>query len=97
MDRQAYRDEIMVRLTGGLIDLELSNEALDGCINSAFRQVQRYIDTTVLRTIPYSGCIDLNGCGVSSVVRIYRTEGYMSSGANLSKSDSYDPMYMSMW
>jgi hypothetical protein len=37
MDRQAYRDEIMVRLTGGLIDLELSDEALDGCINSAFR------------------------------------------------------------
>jgi hypothetical protein len=37
MDRQAYRDEIIVRLTGGLIDLELSDEALDGCINSAFR------------------------------------------------------------
>lgn len=48
MDRQAYRDEIMIRLTGGVIDLELSTEALDRCIDSAFRQVQRYIDTTVL-------------------------------------------------
>lgn len=96
MDRQAYRDEIIVRLTGGLIDLELSNEALDRCIDSAFRQVQRYIDTTVLRTLPYSGCIDLKDCGVSSVVRIYRTEGYMS-GTGMSGSNSYDPMYMSMW
>ena len=37
MDRQAYRDEIMIRLTGGVIDLELSDEALDRCIDSAFR------------------------------------------------------------
>jgi hypothetical protein len=38
----------------------------------------------------------LKDCGVSSVVRIYRTEGYMS-GTGMSGSNSYDPMYMSMW
>lgn len=37
MDIQAYRDELKLRLTGNLINLELSDEALDGCINSAFR------------------------------------------------------------
>lgn len=95
MDRQAYRDEIIVRLTGGVLDLELSTEALDRCIDSAFRQVQRYIDTTVLRTIPYSGCIDLKGCGVSSVVRVFRAEGYMDNSG--SDGMTQDPMYMSMW
>jgi hypothetical protein len=59
--------------------------------------VQRYIDSTVLRTLPYSGCIDLTNCGVSSVVRVFRTEGYMSSGESMSASNTYDPMYMSMW
>ena len=33
----AYRDEIKLRLTGGVIDLELNDAAIDGCINSAFR------------------------------------------------------------
>lgn len=97
MDRQAYRDEIMIRLTGGVIDLELSTEALDRCIDSAFRQVQRYIDTTVLQTIPYSSCIDLTGCGVSSVVRVFRTEGYATSNDDTVGSTTLDPMYMSMW
>jgi hypothetical protein len=39
MDIAAYRDELKLRLTGGVIDLELSDDALDGCINSAFRKV----------------------------------------------------------
>lgn len=39
MELSAYREELKLRLTGGIIDLELSDEALDGCINSAFRQV----------------------------------------------------------
>lgn len=39
MDMDAYRQELRLRLTGNLIDLELNDDALDGCINSAFRQV----------------------------------------------------------
>ena len=33
----AYRDEIKLRLTGGVLDLEINDAAIDGCINSAFR------------------------------------------------------------
>jgi hypothetical protein len=39
MDLNAYREELKLRLTGNLINLELEDSALDGCINSAFRQV----------------------------------------------------------
>lgn len=97
MELQAYRDELKLRLTGNLIDLELSNEALDGCINSAFRQVQRYIDSTRLATIPYSGAIDLTNCGVSSVSRVFRAEGYSWGDGSPNSSESYDPMYMASW
>ena len=97
MELSAYREELKLRLTGGIIDLELSDEALDGCINSAFRQVQRYCDSTRLATIPYSGAIDLTDCGVSSVSRVFRTEGYASGDGTMTTSDSHDPMYLASW
>lgn len=97
MDMDAYRQELRLRLTGNLIDLELNDDALDGCINSAFRQVQRYIDSTRLATIPYSGAIDLSACKVSSVSRVFRAEGYAWGNSNPDVSGSYDPMYMASW
>ena len=39
MDLSAYRDELKLRLTGFVTGLEINDEALDGCINVAFRQV----------------------------------------------------------
>lgn len=73
MDIQAYRDEIITRLTGNVLKLDIPDSALDGCINAAFRQVQRYIDSTTLKTIPYKECMDLTNMGVSSVSRVFRT------------------------
>ena len=93
----AYRDELKLRLTGNLINLELEDNALDGCINSAFRQVQRYIDTTRLITLPYTGAIDLSKIKVSSVSRVFRSEGYAWGNSNPDVSGSYDPMYMASW
>ena len=40
MDRQAYIDEIKFRLTGGILDLELDDKALNQLLNSRFREVQ---------------------------------------------------------
>ena len=97
MDLNAYREELKLRLTGYVIGLELADDALDGCINVAFRQVQRYIDSTRLATIKYSGAIDLSNCGVSSVSRVFRAEGYAWGGGTQNESSSYDPMYMASW
>ena len=97
MDLNAYREELKLRLTGNLINLELEDSALDGCINSAFRQVQRYIDTTKLVTIPYVGAIDLKDKGVSSVSRVYRAEGYANASGSMNSISGGDPMYMASW
>lgn len=100
MDKSAYRDEIKLRLTGGLLELELDDSSLDKVIDAALREIQRYICSTRIITIPYSRCIDMttikdsNGQNikVSSVARIYRTSGYLDT-----TTESYgmiDPMYV---
>ena len=96
MDVQGYIDIIKVRLSGNLVDLELSDDSIKQCINAALLQVQRHIDSTMLITIPYQQCIDLSNKGVNSVSRVFRSEGYMSSD-NQPENSFADPMYMASW
>ena len=97
MDLQAYRDEVVMQLTGGVLELEIDDATLDKIINSAFREVQRYIATTRLKTIPFSRCIDLNQYDdISSVSRIYRTESFTSE-SNSNGISSIDPMQATQW
>ena len=96
MDRNAYREEIRLRLTGQLLELELSDATLDAIVNAAFRELQRYIDTTKVVTIPYKRCINMKEFNVSSVSRVFRAEGY-TAGTDTDGNVSADPMYMAQW
>lgn len=103
MNKSAYRDEIRLRLTGGLLELELDDSILDKVIDASLREVQRYICTGNLITIPFSKCIDLsevkdssgNNIKVSSVIRVYRTQGYLDT--NDEARGTIDPMYVAQW
>ena len=100
MDKKAVRDEIKLNLTGGVLDLELTDEVLDRLIDSALREVQRYIDTTKLITIPYDSCIDMTEYKVSSVSRVFRPKGYVIADSDIENPDQTayaDPMYLGMW
>ena len=93
MDMQAIKDEVLLKLTGNVLSTELSDTTLTQVINSALREVQRYIDTLKMVTVPYSSCIDVTEYKVSSVVGVRRSEGYVSSdNAGMS-----DPLYASQW
>lgn len=101
MDITAYRDEIRLRLTGGLLDLELDDVTIDKIIASCLREIQRYICTTKLITIPYAKCIDLSNISdengkikISSVARIYRANGFSSDTNSTSVAD---PMQAAQW
>lgn len=94
MDLQAYRDEITLKLTGGVVGLELPEVSLDAIIYAAFREIQRYIDITRIITIPFQNCIDMSEYNPNSVVAIYREEGYASS---TSHDGLADPMYAMQW
>ena len=95
MNLESYRDEIKLRLTGYVIEMELDDAALDKIINAAFREIQRYIDSTKFITIPYARCIDMSPYKVSSVSRVYRTEGF--TGATATEKQPVDPMYAAQW
>lgn len=95
---QEYIDEIKLELTGNLINIELPDATLEKVVNKAFREIQRYIDTTQLKTIPFAACIDLAQTEVASsvITRVYRTEGYMGDSNEPSYSLA-DPMYAQQW
>ena len=98
MDRQAFRDEVIFRLTGGILDIELDDASIDKLLNAAFREVQRYIDTTKIITIPYKSCIDFTDCGVSSITSVYRSDGFTGNASLASASGGMvDPMLASQW
>lgn len=104
MDITALRDEIRLKLTGGLLDLELDDVSLDKIIQSTLRELQRYIASTKLITIPFNKCIDLstvkdaggNLIKVSSVSRIYRSQGFTVDD-NENPNQAIDPMQASQW
>lgn len=96
MDIQAIKDEITLKLTGDIVDLELSDASLTKIINSAFRELQRYIDIVALVTVPYERCIDMKKFKVNSVARVYRAQGYASVD-NMQDAAAVDPMYASQW
>ena len=96
MKIKQYIDEIKLQLTGGVLNLELDDTNLTNVINSAFREVQRYIDTTKLVTVPFVSCIDLTNFKSSAIVKVFRSQGYngdQSQDATLLA----DPMYAAQW
>lgn len=88
-----YRDEIKLLLSGGILNLEISDETIDKIINSAFREVQRYIDSTRMITIPFSKVIDMTPYHVSSVARVYRAY----SNVTASGDSNEDPVALAQW
>ena len=103
MDISIYRENIKLQLTGGLLDLELNDEALDKIINVALIEIQRYICSTEIATIPYSRCIDLNKVTnqfgekfkANSIVRVFRATGY--TAATEEQGTVMDPMQVAQW
>lgn len=97
MDMQAYVDEVKLSLTGGVLELELDDNTLQQIVNSALREMQRYICSTKIITIPYEKCIDLKKYKVNSVVRVYRA---VSDGVSTTDGGSYatvDPVQIGLW
>ena len=96
MDLQAIKDEIRLKLTGDVVDIELSDASLTKIISGCLREVQRYIDTAASVTIPFSKCIDVSPYNVSSIIGVRRAEGYMVDSEH-TNSAVMDPMYASQW
>ena len=97
MDMSAYIEEIKLALSANLLELEIDDSALALVVNSSLREVQRYIGTTALITVPYSGCIDCAPYKISSVSNIFRAESYLVNSDGDNYSSMQDPMYIAQW
>lgn len=96
MDMSSLIDEIKFELSGGVLELELNDSAFASAISSSLREVQRYIDTTAIITVPYSGCIDVSKYKISAVTAVYRSVGYLI-GSEDDMNAPVDPMYLAQW
>ena len=94
MTMEDYIKEIRLALTGNVLELEVDDDTLAQLVNKALRELQRYIDSTKFMTIPFARCIDLSDSNVSSVSRVYRTEGY---GYDNYTGGQIDPFYAQFW
>lgn len=95
--KKDYIDYIKLQLTGNLIDLEIEDETISKYIDAALIEMRRYLDESVFISVPYAKCIDLAGFKYSSIVGVYRTEGYTGDTLVSNSASSVDPMYAQQW
>lgn len=95
MTIEEYRDEIKEKLTGNILELEIDDALIDKTINSSLREVQRYIDSTKIITIPYQRCINMTKYRVSAITNVYRAVGY--GDVNGLTNEPTDPMLLAQW
>ena len=92
-------DEIKIELTGYILDMEITDETLVSVVKKALRELTRYWDETKMLTLPFASCISLEGEffkeEVSSIVKVYRTEGFGDSASGLSVMN--DPIQMAQF
>ena len=96
-----YREEIKLKLTGDILESELDDDTINKIIKSALRELQRYITSTKLITVPFKPCLDLSNeedtkgeqLNVNSVVMVYRTES-LDGGTH---SGISDPLQVAQW
>ncbi len=80
------------------LQMELSDSQLGKVVDRALLEVQKYIDSTKLMTVPFARCINLEGTPVSSILRVYRAEGLNGSAAESGgQTTVMDPMYVQTW
>lgn len=91
--------EIKLELTGYVLDIEINDETLVSVVKKSLRELERFWDETTMITIPFASCIDLEGEffreKVSSIVKVYRTEGVGDAGGGLSVVN--DPVQMAQF
>lgn len=94
MTLSEYIEDIKDELTGGVLELEISDDQIGRFVLKCFREIQRFIDETRLIQVPFSGCIDMSGFKYNHVVNIYRSDTLGNSG--IGGISTVDPMYASI-
>ena len=93
LTKQDYVEYIKLQLTGEVLELEIQDSTISKYIDAALIELRRYIDETKLITVPFAKCIDLTNFDHSSIVNVYRTEGYTGDTTTGITESTVDPLY----
>ena len=94
MELKDFIEDIKLKLTGGILNLEISDETIGKYVKTAFQEIIRYIDETKLVEVPFARCIDLSNFNYVSVTNVYRTSAL---GESTSNESMLDPAYAQTW
>lgn len=72
MTMQEYVDDIDFQISGGILELEIRDQ-LPKCVNKAFREIKRYMNTPSYKTVPYSNSIDCSQYNAYNVISVLRS------------------------
>lgn len=108
MKLEEFVEHIKDELTGGILELEISDDEIGKLVKLALHEVQRHIDETRLVTVPFASCIDLGpyvdeegvehpGFKHSSIIKVYRTSPIGDLSNDNTGISSIDPMYAQVW
>ncbi len=94
MNLSEVRDSVLLQVSAGLLELELPDAIIDKYILYSLREINRYYDSFVTVTLPFTQCIDLSSYKVNSVIRVYRAHAISS---DINGGRSMDPLLASQW
>ena len=97
MKLEDYIDDIKLEITGGVIQLEITDDVIAKLVKKSLKEIQRYIDETKLVQVPFASCIDLTDFKHSSIVNVYRTDAIGDAGGKEGGISTVDPAYAQMW
>ena len=83
--REAIVAWIKAKLGYPVVELELTDEQLDICIDDALDEISPWVVQRQYVTLPVSECIDLTEYNVSYVINVHK-----ANGANESNVDAID-------
>ena len=92
MEMKDVIGEIKLELTGNILELDVDDATLEQIVYKAIREIQRYIDSTQLMTVPFARCIDLKDFNISSVSRVFRVNAVGTEGG-ITDGSGVDPFY----
>lgn len=99
MKLEEILSEIKLELTGYILEMEITDETLVSVVQKSLRELERFWDETTMITVPFASCIDLEGEffkeKVSSIVKVYRTEGLGDVDGGISVMN--DPIQMAQF
>lgn len=92
-------EEIKLEITGGLLELEIEDPAIELAIRKAMRELERFWDETTMVTVPFSSCIDLTDSeldlkeNANAIVDVFRTDAV----GDVEGNGINDPMFAQQW